>query len=72
MGKREKKVDETEKAIEELEAKMADPASYEDGQPSKKLFFEHSELSKQLEQYMTQWEALQEQLDELEKQRAEA
>ncbi|MAX78785.1 MAG: glycosyl transferase family 2 [Crocinitomicaceae bacterium] len=72
IGKREKKVDETEKAIEELEAKMADPASYEDGQPSKKLFFEHSELSKQLEQYMTQWEALQEQLDELEKQRAEA
>ncbi len=69
VQKREKKISESEKAIEELEVKMADPANYVDGQPSKQLFFEHSELNQKLETYMAQWEELSEELDKLETKR---
>ena len=66
IKQREKQVEETEKAIEQMEIKMADPENYEDGQPSKKLFFEHSELNQKLENYMGQWEELNKTLDQLE------
>jgi ATP-binding cassette subfamily F protein 3 len=65
VNNKEKKVSQTEEKIAELEEKMNAPDFY-DQEHSKDTFFEHGELTKKLEQYMHEWETLQNELDEME------
>ena len=69
VASREKGVEETEAKIAALEEQLAEPSIAGDAEKSKKLFFEHAELQNQLEQYMHQWEKLQEEVDALVEQR---
>lgn len=66
---REKKIESHELAIEELETELAKPEIVSDPDKSKSLFFKHSDLKKELDQYMVQWEELQAELEEMETKR---
>lgn len=58
----EKKIEEAELAIAELETKMSDPSLVEQNQ---NMFFEHAETQKKLDEYMHRWEKTGEELDQL-------
>ena len=61
----EKKVDELEKALKALEEKMQAPGFYE-SEESKDVFFQHSEMKRELDQCMEQWEKAVEEVDAFE------
>lgn len=59
----EQKIEKLELELAQLENKMSDPAFYDSqNEESKKLFFEHSEVQKQLDTNMLEWEELTEKL----------
>lgn len=54
-----------EEEKEELEAQMADPATYQDGEKAKALQKRHGEVQKELTETMQRWEEAQLELEEL-------
>jgi ATP-binding cassette subfamily F protein 3 len=62
----EKKIAEFEESIAKLEEQMHDPSFYSDETKNKEAMFQHAEFSRQLEEYMAQWEIAHEKLEELE------
>jgi len=61
----EKKIAELEEQIAELEKQMHDPEFFHDADKNKEATFQHAEWSRQLEEYMQQWEVTHEKVEEL-------
>ena len=61
----EKKIAELEEQIAQLEEQMHDPEFFNDTAKNKEATFKHAEWSRQLEEYMHQWELTHEKVEEL-------
>jgi uncharacterized coiled-coil protein SlyX len=60
----EKRITESEQAVKALEAKMAEPGFYNDRERAAKAAEEHEKLMWETGALMSQWEALQAEVDE--------
>ena len=64
LNKIEKKIEKLELELAEMENKMSDPAFYDgENEASKKLFFEHAEIQKNLNRNMQEWETISEKIE---------
>jgi ATP-binding cassette, subfamily F, member 3 len=64
LGELEKRVTESEQAVKALEAQMAEPGFYEDRDRAARAAEEHQKLMWETGDLMSQWEALQAEVDE--------
>jgi ATP-binding cassette subfamily F protein 3 len=62
----EKRIADVERAVKELEARMASPELYSDRERAAQVAAEHQAAMWQAGDLMSQWEALQQNLQELE------
>jgi len=65
LNRFERKIGEIEKEVASLEEKMADPDFYANDSGSKDAFFQHSQLKKELDTILEQWEECGSRLEEL-------
>ncbi len=65
LNKVEKKIEKLELELAEMENKMSDPTFYDgENEASKKMFFEHAEIQKNLDINMQEWEAISEKIED--------
>jgi ATP-binding cassette subfamily F protein 3 len=69
IGSLEKKINETETVIAEMEAEMAIPENMSDSNKAKELSTKYNSIKHNLDKLLYEWEILSEQVDELEEKR---
>jgi ATP-binding cassette subfamily F protein 3 len=70
IGELEKRIAEKEQAVKTLESQMAEPGFYDDRERAEKAAADHKALMWEVGDLMSQWEMLQESLQELESAKA--
>jgi ATP-binding cassette subfamily F protein 3 len=70
IGELEKRIAEKEQAVKQLETQMAGPGFYDDRERAEKAAADHKALMWEVGELMSQWEMLQESLQELESAKA--